>query len=196
MPKKKIATKGASNLNEMIARCLGAFIHAGTLDVSLDQLAGEVEISKRMLIHYFGGREAIEERAMEMLEDRLRAQFAPANFPAGTSLQQILSELWQRTTDPASKGVLLLVMDLSRRAWNGSGAAHKFYMEQQRLWVELLMNYLPEKEIVEDVLRSFQGAVLAYLVTGERERGRRMLERLSGQVGRNIPRVSARKGRR
>ena len=38
--------------------------------------------------------------------------------------------LWERTTAPASKGVL--VMDLSRRAWNGSTRARAFYDEQQR----------------------------------------------------------------
>ena len=171
-----------SDHSEIILKCLGAFIRAGTLDLSLDQLAAEVGVSKRMLIHYFGGRDAIEDRAMELLENRLRAQFAPKSLPQGISLQQVLFELWKRTTDPASKGVLLLIMDVSRRAWNGSSRAYEFYVEQQRLWVKLLLNYLPEKDVVEDVLQSFQGAVLAYLITGDAERGRRMLRRLSKQL--------------
>jgi hypothetical protein len=119
---------------------------------------------------------------MELLEIRLRAQFTPNNFAPGISLQQVLSELWKRTTDPASKGALMLTMDLSKRAWNGSGRAHEFYMKQQRLWVDLLLHYLPNKEVVEDVLQSFQGAVLTYLVTGEPERGKRMLNRLSERL--------------
>jgi AcrR family transcriptional regulator len=172
-----------SDHEEIILRCLGAFIRAGTLDLSLDQLAAEVGVSKRMLIHYFGGRDSIEERSMELLENRLRAQFAPGSFPSGISLQQVLRELWKRSTDPASRGVLMLVMDLSRRAWNGSSKAHDFYMEQQRLWVELLMNYLPDKEVVEDILQSFQGAVLAYLITGDTQRGKRMLDRLGKRLG-------------
>jgi len=105
-------------------------------------------------------------------------------LPSDISLQQVLSELWTRTTDPASKGVLLLIMEVSRRAWNGSGRAYEFYVEQQRLWVELLLNYLPEKDLVEDVPQSFQGAVLAYLITGDVERGRRMLNRLSKRLDR------------
>jgi hypothetical protein len=139
-----------------------------------------------MLIHYFGGREAIEESAMELLEIRLRAQFTPNNFPPQASLQQVLSELWKRTTDPASKGVLMLTLDLSRRAWNGSARAHEFYRKQQRLWLDLLLQYQPNREVVEDVLQSFQGAVLAYLVTGEPEPGKRMLNRLSKQPAANI----------
>jgi AcrR family transcriptional regulator len=170
--------------NELILKCLGAFIRAGTLDLSLDQLAAQVQVSKRMLIHYFGGREAIEERSMELLENRLRAQFAPDSLPPGISFQQVLSTLWKRTTDPASKGVLLLVMDVSRRAWNGSNRAYEFYVEQQRLWVKLLMNYLPDRDVVEDTLQSFQGAVLAYLITGDAEPGRRMLNRLSKRIDR------------
>lgn len=164
---------------EIVAKCLAAFARAGTLDLSLDQLAGEVGVSKRMLIHYFGSRDSLEERCMELLENRLRAQFAPANFPAGVTFEQVLRELWKRTTDPASRGVLTLIMDLSRRAWNGSPRAHAFYIEQQRLWVALLMRYLPKREVVEDILQSFQGAVLAYLITGDTQRGMRMLNRLS-----------------
>src|SRR5271170_6425901 len=195
MSKVQITRDPPPDHSEIILKCLGAFIRAGTLDLSLDQLAREVGVSKRMLIHYFGGRDSIEERAMELLENRLRAQFAPDNFPSGTSFQQVLSDLWARTTDPASKGVLLLVMDPSRRAWNGSGRAHEFYVEQQRLWMELLMNYLPDKEAVEDVLQSFQGAVLAYLVTGDAERGKRMLNRLSKPLDceKRLRRVSKRK---
>lgn len=184
MSRAKVKRPAQPDHEELILKCLGAFIRAGTLDLSLDQLAAEVEVSKRMLIHYFGGRDSIEERSLELLENRLRAQFAPTSLASGISLQQVLRELWKRTTDPASRGVLMLVMDLSRRAWNGSSRAPDFYMEQQRLWVALLMNYLPDKEVVEDILQSFQGAVLAYLVTGDAKRGKRMLDRLGKQVSR------------
>jgi AcrR family transcriptional regulator len=166
---------GREDQDKVIERCLGAFVGAGTLDLSLDQLAAQVGVSKRMLIHYFGGREEIEERAMILLEDKLRAQFAPETFPHGVSAKRVVTALWERTTVPEAKGVLLLVMDLSRRAWSGSVRARAFYEEQQRLWVELLLRFLPDRVVVEDVLQTFQGAVLAYLVTGDRERGLRAL---------------------
>ncbi len=174
----QVSKRGTTDLTDLTKGCLGAFVRSGTLDLSLDQLASDVGISKRMLVHYFGGREAIEEQAMTLLENRLRAQFAPENFPSGVGVQTVINALWDRTTNPDSKGVLLLVMDLSRRAWNGSPRATSFYQEQQRLWVELLLRYLPDKNTVEDVLQSFQGAVLAYLITGNPEPGRRMLNRL------------------
>jgi AcrR family transcriptional regulator len=183
-----------SENTELAERCLGAFVQFGTLDLSLDQLAKEVGISKRMLVHYFGGRDAIEERAMTLLENILRAQFAPENFPAGVGIQVVIHALWDRTTNPQSKGVLLLVMDLSRRAWNGSPRATSFYQEQQRLWAELLLRYLPDKNTVEDVLQSFQGAVLAYLITGDPEPGRRMLNRLCAKL--ETPGKSSKKKKR
>jgi len=178
----QVSNREITDLTNLTESCLGAFVRSGTLDLSLDQLAREVGISKRMLVHYFGGRDAIEERAMTLLENRLRAQFAPENFPAGVGIQVVIHALWDRTTNPQSKGVLLLVMDLSRRAWNGSPRATSFYQEQQRLWVELLLRYLPDKNTVEDVLQSFQGAVLAYLITGDPEPGRRMLNRLCAKL--------------
>ena len=170
---------------ELAGQCLMAFIEAGTLDLSLDQLSAKVGISKRMLVHYFGGREAIEESALSILENRLREQFSPASFPPEVSLAAVVEALWERTTSPKSRGVLLLVMDVSKRAWSGSARARAFYQEQQRLWVELLMHYLPDRLAVEELLQLFQGAVLAYLITGDGEAGRRSLRRfLSGKATR------------
>ena len=163
--------------DELLQQALGAFVEAGTIDLSLDQLAKRVGSSKRMLAHYFGGRENIEEGAMALLEQRLRAQFAPESFPSSVSPEAVVATLWERTTAPQARGVLLLVMDLSRRAWSGSARAKAFYAEQQRLWVELLMKFMPDQRKVEEVLQLFQGAVLAYLITGDPEPGRRSLTR-------------------
>jgi AcrR family transcriptional regulator len=167
--------KTKPNQEQLIDLCLATFIEVGTLDVSLDQLAARVRKSKRMLVHYFGGRELIEEKAMNRLEEKLRAKFAPANFPVGTSAEAVVTALWDLTTAPEARGVLLLTMDLSRRAWNGSARAQAFYAEQQRLWVGLLMNFINDQAKVEELLQLFQGAVLAYLVTGNRDPGKRAL---------------------
>ena len=182
-------SKRRAGREELLQRCLAAFAKAGTIDLSLDQLADSVGTSKRMLVHYFGGRENIEEGAMTLLEDRLRAQFAPESFPPGVSPQTVVKALWERTTAAEARGVLLLVMDLSRRAWNGSARAKEFYAEQQRLWVELLMKFLPDRLKVEEILQLFQGAVLAYLITGDSEPGRRSLNRILSrkQATKKIP---------
>jgi hypothetical protein len=131
-----------------------------------------------MLIHYFGGRENLEEKAFAVLEDRLRENFRPERFPAGVSLDAVVAALWEQSTVPESRGVLLLIMDVSRRGWSGSERAKAFYREQQRLWVDLLRNYLADVQAVEELLQLFQGAILVYLVTGDRELGRRALARM------------------
>ena len=174
MPPKK---KQRRNREDLLGACLAAFIRAGTLDLSLDHLAQEVGSSKRMLVHYFGGRDAIEESAMSLLEDRLRAQFRAGAFPAGASLRSVVRALWEQTTSAESRGVVLLAMDLTRRSWSGSERAKRFFDEQQRLWAEMLREFLPDAAAVETLLQLFQGAMLVYLVTGDRERGRRALDR-------------------
>jgi AcrR family transcriptional regulator len=161
----------------LLESCLAAFIRAGTLDLSLDQLAKEVGTNKRMLIHYFGGRDALEEMAMSLLEDRLRARFQASAFPAGAPLRSVVGALWEQTTSAESRGVLLLAMDLTRRSWSGSERARRFFEEQQRLWAKMLREFLPDAGAVETLLQLFQGAMLVYLVTGDRERGRRALDR-------------------
>jgi AcrR family transcriptional regulator len=174
--------KRRPDLQQVMEQCLTAFVRAGTLDLSLDQLADRVGISKRMLIHYFGGREQIEEKAMTLLEQRLRQQFGPENFGGSASAINVVTSLWERTTAHEARGVLLLVMDLSRRAWTGSSRAKAFYAEQQRLWVQLLMRFLPSRHTVEEFLQLFQGAVLAFLVTGDPKPGKRSLLRFLSDV--------------
>jgi AcrR family transcriptional regulator len=172
---------------QLIERCLAAFIEAGTLDVSLDRLAEKVGSSKRMLIHYFGGRENLEEMALARLEESLRQRFRVESFPPDVSLRTVVMALWEQTTAAESRGVLLLIMDVSRRGWSGSERAKTFYQEQQRLWVELLLRFLPDAAAVEELLQLFQGAVLVYLVTGDREQGRRTLARMIERDGRQQP---------
>src|ERR1700722_544499 len=163
---------------ELVGRCLAAFVDAGTIELSLDRLADRVGVSKRMLIHYFGDRDAIEEQSLGLLEDRLRRQFSPAAFPAGVPPEAVVRALWDQTTAPEARGGLRLVLDVSRRAWNGSARAQAFYAEQQRLWLELLLRSIPNRSDVEDLLQLFQGAVLAYLITGDPGPGRHALMRI------------------
>lgn len=169
--------KPNANREQLLERCLAAFIQAGTLDLSLDDLSREVGASKRMLIHYFGSRDKLEELAMTRLEDRLRARFQADAFLPETSLRTVTLALWDQTTHPEARGVLLLVMDLTRRAWSGSQRAKQFYTEQQSLWVDLLMGFSHDREFVMSLLQLFQGCVLAFLVTADRDLGRQALER-------------------
>ena len=184
MARKK---KPHRNREQLLESCLAAFIRAGTLDLSLDTLAKAVGSSKRMLVHYFGGRDAIEEMAMSLLEDRLRARFSARAFPAGASLQSVVAALWEQTTSADSRGVVLLAMDLTRRSWSGSKRARTFFEEQQRLWSDMLREFLPDPGAVETLLQLFQGAMLVYLVTGDGERGRRALDRFIAAESRVRP---------
>lgn len=170
--------KDQATREHFLEACLAAFVRAGTLDLSLDTLAKSARTSKRMLIHYFGSREALEELAMSQLEDRLRSRFRAGAFPSGTSLRTVVQALWDQITAPQSRGILLLTMDLTRRSWSGSDRGKRFFEEQQRLWSEMLQEFLPDDVGVETLLQLFQGAALVYLVTGDRERGRRALGRL------------------
>jgi AcrR family transcriptional regulator len=173
-----LSRSSSRNLVQLVEGCLAAFIAAGTLDLSLDQLASAVGISKRMLIHYFGSREILEQKAFALLEDRLRERFSASRFPQGASVATVVTALWDQSTAPQSRGVLLLIMDVNRRGWSGSERARAFYVEQQRLWEDLLLKFLPDPRAVEELLQLFQGAILVYLVTGDREQGRRTLLRM------------------
>jgi AcrR family transcriptional regulator len=167
--------------DELVESCLAAFVQAGTLDLSLDALAKAARSTKRMLIHYFGSRKGLEEITISLLEERLRARFRASAFPRGVPVQSVIQILWDQVTQPASRGLLLLSMDLTRRGWSGSKRGRRFFEEQQRLWGEMLREFLPD-ETIEMFLQLFQGAALVYLATGDRERGRRTLDRFVGGI--------------
>jgi AcrR family transcriptional regulator len=173
-----LSPKESQNLDQLVERCLAAFLAAGTLDLSLDQMARAIGTSKRMLIHYFVSREILEQKAISLLEDHLRDRFNVSRFPPGASLATVVSALWDQSTEPQSRGTLLLIMDVSRRGWSGSERAKAFYAEQQRRWVDLLLRFLPDPRAVEELLQLFQGAILVYLVTGDSEKGKRALQRM------------------
>jgi len=143
----------------------------------MDRLAAAVKVSKRMLIHYFGNRETLELAALALLEERLRAQFGSESLPAGISPRQVIQRLWEQTAAPESRGALLLIMDIARRASQGSERARQFYVQQLQLWRALLSQHLPSRSAVDAVLQSFQGAVFEYLVSGDREAARSTLMR-------------------
>jgi len=172
-----VVKKEHRSREQLLESCLAAFVSAGSLDLSLDSLAKAVGSNKRMLIHYFGGRDNLEELALSLLEERLRARFRAGAFPPGTSLLSALRFLWEQATHPEARGVLLLSMDLTRRGWSGSARGRGFFEEQQRLWTDLLLELLPDPKAVEALLQLFQGAVLVYLVTGDTNRGWKALER-------------------
>ena len=47
------------DLGVLLDRCLEAFVQAGTLDLSLDQLARKAGSSKRMLVHYLDRKSVV-----------------------------------------------------------------------------------------------------------------------------------------
>lgn len=169
--------KERGSREQLLEACLAAFIRAGTLDLSLDKLARAAKSSKRMLVHYFGSREALEEMAMARLEKQLRARFHGGAFPPGTPLRSVVKILWEQLTAPQSRGILLLTMDMTRRSWSGSDRGKQFFEEQQRLWAEMLREFLPDFVAVQTLLQLLQGAALVYLVTGDKDRGWQALDR-------------------
>jgi hypothetical protein len=69
-------------------------------------------------------------------------------------------------------------MDLTHRACSGSKRARRFYLEQQRLWSWLFLEYSPDVHFNDAVLQLFQGAVLTFLITKDRTMGIRALAEL------------------
>lgn len=167
----------------LLERCLAIAATRGSLSSSLDELAHQAGTTKRMLVHYFRTRDALERALIAMLEERLRDQFAsPPNQTAAPPTSPILA-LWDQVTAPRMEGVVRLILEVTRRAWNGDAEAKRFLDGQQQTWITLLSTHLPDADAVTCVLHLFQGALLDLAVTGDAARGRRSLIRLLVGLG-------------
>ena len=68
------------DLSVLLDRCLAAFVAAGTLDLSLDQLARKAGSSKRMLVHYFGGARTSRSRRLRASKTGCARNLFPRHF--------------------------------------------------------------------------------------------------------------------
>lgn len=87
MGTESLTTKGARQAEAVLAaaiRCLGTDGYAGT---SLSRVAEEAGVHKRMVLYYYGSREALVAAALRRLADdflaKLRARLADVHEPAG-----------------------------------------------------------------------------------------------------------------
>lgn len=163
---------------DVIARCLEAYLRAGTMELSLDQLGAETGTTKRMLVHYFGNRQEIEGRSMALFEERLKARFQADRFSPADTLDRAVLLLWESLVDPAFRSSLRLLLDLSRLAPK-QDRARQFRQGQLALWAAALTRHTADRELVDSLLQLLEGVLLAFLVATDEARGRAALQRLA-----------------
>ncbi|OIK00973.1 TetR family transcriptional regulator [Streptomyces sp. MUSC 14] len=91
----------------------------GIADLSLRRLGAAIGVSHRMLIHYFGSKEALLVEIVRTAERRQRELLSQLRLEPGLSPADAARRLWQRLTDPELAGQERLFFELCGQALRG-----------------------------------------------------------------------------
>ena len=158
----------------VVERCLEAYLKAGTMELSLDQLGVETGTTKRMLVHYFGNRQGIEERAIAHFERRLEDRFQPGRFASIESFEEGSMALWDRLTEPEFVPSLRLSYELFRLA-SKPERAQQFHDRLLQLWAGILVRYTESSEDAARYAETFKMLAIGFLSGPYDDQCRKML---------------------
>src|SRR3954447_25927128 len=91
------------------------FLRHGVANLSLRPLAAAVGTSARMLLHYFGSREALIAEVMEQVQQRLRDSFQELLDEPPTK-EGLLPKFWRVLSSRKNQPVLRLLFEVQMLA--------------------------------------------------------------------------------
>ncbi|MFD0342174.1 TetR/AcrR family transcriptional regulator [Streptomyces sp. NPDC127117] len=148
----------------------------GFADLSLRSLGGAIGVSHRMLIHYFGSKEALLVEIVRTSEQRQRDLLSRFRLEPGLSASDAARLLWRQLTDPRLAGQERLFFEICGQALRGRPEAAPVLEGFVNDWLEPLM--AAEVAAGEDPavarnrarlgLATVRGLLLDLLATGDR----------------------------
>jgi AcrR family transcriptional regulator len=164
---------------ELLEKCLAAAIDVGALDSSINAIAKRIGTSGRMLVYHFGSKQELERQIISLLETRLREQFwsfQETSIEKADCLAESLLEMWQHLTSLEMHGLLKLTMELNQRAIQGDPDTQRFLEKESQKWVDSLSHFIDDKTTALALFHLFQGAILDFLTTGNKQRGQQSIQ--------------------
>ncbi|MFE7567884.1 TetR/AcrR family transcriptional regulator [Streptomyces sp. NPDC057539] len=111
----------------------------GFADLSLRGLGAAIGVSHRMLIHYFGSKEALLVEIVRTSERRQRDLLSQFRLETGLSPSDAARRLWRRLTDPRLAGQERLFFEICGHALRGRPETALFLEGFVNDWLEPLM---------------------------------------------------------
>jgi AcrR family transcriptional regulator len=180
MPRPTEPEKRAAVLDACYAAARGL----GSLDVTLAALAERTGVSARMLVHYFGSRDALQRELGARFERELRERFDEyATDGSGGGVAGAVLGLWDHLAAPEMRGPLRLLLDLMHRAQRGDAHAAEMGEREIGAWTRVLEGRVPDPALASALVLLFVGAAMDLLATGDATRGRRAIEVLLDRSG-------------
>jgi hypothetical protein len=160
----------------LLKKCAEGAIEKGSLNLAIHEYAEIADTSARMLVYHFGSKVRLDEQIAIQLDEMMRHEFT-RNFELKSKSGNALLEFWDHVTgNEKFKKLAVLSMTLNmgpkvRRSLKG-------LMETQTIeWIRMIRKYFKSDQAAETAFLLAQGAMIDFFLTGNKERGRRCLEK-------------------
>ena len=166
--------------NQLLEKCLAYFLRHGVANLSLRPLAAAAGTSARMLLHYFGSKEALISEVMGQVQTRLQTAFQglAANHGAADR-KNLLQDFWDVLSAKPNQPALRLLFEVQMLALQNPKRYRRYLTRTSANWRELIERALPSKQksVVSATLYTavIDGLLLELLSTSDLKRTSRAL---------------------
>lgn len=130
--------------DQLLQDCLAYFLRHGVAHLSLRPLAAAVGTSARMLLHYFGSKEALIAEVMDLVHFRLQSTFQELGKQrANRDGQHFLLSFWQALTARANRPSLRLLFEVQVLALQNPKRYCRYLTRTSVSWGKLIESTLP-----------------------------------------------------
>jgi AcrR family transcriptional regulator len=165
--------------------CLRYFLRHGVANLSLRPLAAAVGTSARMLLHYFGSKEALIAEVMAQVQTRLQDAFQELSEGREGRGEDLLPRFWKVLSHKANQPSLRLLFEVQMLALQNPRRYRRYLTSTSTNWRRLIEGALPAKQrnAIQATLYNavIDGLLLELLSTGDHRRTSRALLLFQGR---------------
>ncbi len=171
--------------DRLLQSCLTYFLRHGVANLSLRPLAAAVGTSARMLLHYFGSKEALVAEVMEQVQRRLQESFKELLPGSGGLKSNPLPKFWKILSRKENLPSLRLLFEVQMLALQNPRRYRRYLTRSSASWRGLIHRALPpnQQNGISATLHNavIDGLLLELLSTGELRRTSRALTLFSNR---------------
>lgn len=164
--------------DELLDAVVGYLTSHGVADASLRPLAEAVGSSPRVLLYYFGSKEALIARALARLRERQRAAYAQMKLAATANPREACLAIWRHLSAPASEPLFRMFFQAYSMGLQDPERFQEFLRTAIEDWLEFLSAPLLARghpaalarAYATVVLAGFRGFMLDYCASRDRAR--------------------------
>ena len=167
--------------DRLLQDCLVYFLREGVANVSLRPLAAAVGTSARMLLHYFGSKEALITEVMGQVQRRLQESFEELLESRRVGPKKdLLLEFWSVLSSTKNRAFLRLLFEVQMLALQNPKRYLRYLSRTSKSWRGLIERALPQKRAKAEIATLYNavvdGLLLELLATGDLRRTSRALQ--------------------